>query len=374
MRHFRFVLSFALLASFPSASACNSPGDTTPPVADAGVADATSSEASPEDATARDSGAEDASAPSDSGAAEVAIRTDVKLAGFVHPLDLYVPPGATRVVVYLHGGGGSKEQGAEQLGLRVEARDGTVTYDKAWLAANRVAFVIPQGQAPNGQRGYTWSNHMMTSGVDDLAFVKALAASIRAGTLDVALPALSKVAVSGHSNGGIMANRIWCEAPTSFDAFISFAGPASVHLTAGADHACAPSVTKPYLGVVGDQDTVLQTGGNSEVATWAVVPALANTPGFLDPNVANEAFFHREMRVPATCGGIATAPSVNGKLTTYSDCGGKIQLVRVAGADHCLSGTLCTHVFGGTPGPSIERIFSRRMIDVLVEFFAAKAP
>jgi poly(3-hydroxybutyrate) depolymerase len=364
----RSVLSIALLAVFPFA--CSSTDEAAPSPADSGVADTTSPDAS---LPVPDASSTDGSTPTDSGPSEVVVQTDLKLAGFVHPIDVYAPPGATRVVVYLHGGGGSKEQGAEQLGLRTETK-GTVTYDKAWLLANRVAFVIPQGQAANGQLGTTWSNYLMTSGVDDMAFLTALAAAIRSGTLSTALPALSKVAVSGHSNGGIMANRVWCEGPTLFDAFVSFAGPASVHLAAGADHACAPSVTKPYLGYVGDQDVVLQTAGNTDVATWTIVPALANTDGFLDPNVVNEAFFHRDLRVPATCGGVAAAPTVSGKLTKFSDCAGKIQLVRVTGADHCLSGIVCTHVFGGTQGPSMERVVGRRMIDVLTEFFVAKVP
>lgn len=360
-----------LLSTF----ACSSADETVTP-ADASSLDGSTPEASSEDSGAVDGGLVDADATpsSDSSTADVVVRTDVKLTGFVHPIDLYVPSGATRVVVFLHGGGGSKTQGAEQLGLRTEAKDGTVTYDKAWLLANRIAFVIPQGQAPSGQRGYTWTNYVMTSGVDDMAFLTSLTTAIRSGSLDPSLPALTKVAVAGHSNGGMMTNRLWCEAPSLFDAFVSFAGPASVHLGVGADHTCAPSIPKPYLGYVGDQDTVLQTSGKSDVATWTVTPSLANTPGFVDPDIVNEAFFHRDVRVPKTCTGVAAAPATVGPLTTFSDCSGKIRLVRVQGADHCLSGTLCSYGFGSKSGPSIGQIVGRRVIDLLAEFFVAQVP
>ncbi len=374
MRFSRSFLPLATLLAL-SAFACSST-DETPTPRDASVLEGSTPDASAEDAGSVDGGAVDADATpsSDSSTSDVVVRTDVKLTGFVHPIDLYVPPGATRVVVFLHGGGGSKSQGAEQLGLRIEAKDGTVTYDKAWLSANRIAFVIPQGQAPNGQRGYTWTNYVMTSGVDDMAFLAALTAAIRGGSLDPSLPALTKVAVAGHSNGGMMTNRLWCEAPNLFDAFVSFAGPASVHLGVGADHACAPSVQKPYIGYVGDQDTVLQTSDKSDVATWTVTPTLANTPGFVDPDIVNEAFFHRDVRVPKTCAGVAAAPVTVGPLTTFSDCSGKIKLVRVQGADHCLSGALCSYGFGSKSGPSLGQVVGRRVIDLLAEFFVAQVP
>lgn len=363
-----------LLALSPIA--CSSTDDTPTPN-DASAVETSTPDTGAEDSGALDGGATldaDATPASDSSTSQVVVRTDVKLAGFVHPIDLYVPPGATRVVVFLHGGGGSKSQAAEQLGLRTEAKDGTVTYDSAWLSANHIAFVIPQGQAPNGQRGYTWTNYVMTSGVDDMAFMTALASAIRSGGLDPSLPALSKVAVAGHSNGGMMTNRLWCEAPSSFDAFVSFAGPASVHLGIGADHACAPSSTKPYIGYVGDQDTVLQTSGKSDVATWTVAPTLANTPGFVDPDLVNEAFFHRDVRVPKACAGAPSAPVTVGPLTTFSDCSGKIKLVRVQGADHCLSGALCTYGFGSKSGPSLGQVVGKRVADLLSEFFVSQVP
>lgn len=312
--------------------------------------------------------------PAASGIAELAeatvpltVKSNLTLNSFPHRIDLYIPANPKRVVVFLHGGGGTKEGGAENLGLRLVSGTGTA-YDTAWMAEHDVAFVFPQGQALAGTNGRTWNNHVMNSGVDDVAFLEALARAIRAGTLDPTLPATARIAVSGHSNGGMMTNRLWCEAPAAFDAFVSFAGPASVHLGEGADHACTPGVTRPYLGYIGGKDTVLQTEGNWLDSVWTVAPLLANTPGFVDPNLVNELTFHKTIRVPRTCAGTVHTP-VNGgggAWTTWSDCDGAIQLVRVTEADHCMSGDKCSHTFESETG--------RRMIDVLTGFFVAKAP
>ncbi len=275
--------------------------------------------------------------------------------------------GTGPAVVFLHGGGGSKEGGADQLGLGT-GTGGSTALDAAWLGSHDIVFVFPQGQAKSGTKGNTWNNYVMTSDVDDVAFLTALAGGLRTGSLDPAVPAVSHVTVSGHSNGGMMANRLWCEAPQAFDAYVAFAGPASVHLGASADHACAPSVARPFLAYVGGKDSVLRTDGNWTEPVWTIAPILAKTPGFVDPDVANELTFHTTVRVPKTCAGPVAAPttSPDGATTTWSDCGGQIQLVRVTEADHCMSGSKCTHTFESETG--------RRMIDVLTGFAASPAP
>ncbi len=361
------IVAFAL-AAFAIACSSSPTGDA----ADAAPSqDGATVDAAPVDGAAPlDAGPSADGGTADAGP-DVRILTDRKIAGFPHAFDIYTPRAPKRVVVFLHGGGGSKEGGGDQLGLRIEtgtAPNTTVTYDTAWLGAHDVAFVFPQGQAKGGTRGFTWSNYVMSSDVDDVAFLGALSSAIRGGTLDGSLPAIARIAVSGHSNGGMMTNRLWCEAPQAFDAFIAFAGPASVHLGVSGDHACAPTSQKPYLGYIGGKDTVLQTDGNWLQDVWTVAPTLANTPGFVDPNLVNELTFHKTVRVPKTCAGTVATPSIGngGATTTWNDCGGKTQLVRVTNADHCMSGSKCTHSFESDTG--------RRMIDVLTEFFAAQAP
>ncbi|HPH69284.1 MAG TPA: prolyl oligopeptidase family serine peptidase, partial [Kofleriaceae bacterium] len=182
-------------------------------------------------------------APGDGAPSSIVIRSNVKLGSHPQLMDIYGAAAPTRVVVFLHGGGGNKETIAEQLGLRV-LNGAMVATDAAWLIAHNVAFVFPQGQAHAGSNGFTWSNYVMTSDVDDVGFLNDLASAIRSGTLTPALAATARVAIAGHSNGGMMANRMWCEAPATFDAFVAFAGPASEELTKPT-HLCVPTVAKP---------------------------------------------------------------------------------------------------------------------------------
>ena len=55
----------------------------------------------------------------------------------------------------------------------------------------------------------------MSSGQDDVSFLRALVSHLR-GSLS-----LPRMYLTGHSNGGMMANRMWCETGDSlFDGFV----------------------------------------------------------------------------------------------------------------------------------------------------------
>lgn len=86
---------------------------------------------------------------------------------------------------------------------------------------------------------------------------------------------------------------------------------------------CRPTQPKPYLGLIGAADAVLQTIGNWSQQYWAVNPARSATPGFVDANLVNEEFFHRRIRVPLYCSGTVANPtlSADAKRTSWSDCG-----------------------------------------------------
>lgn len=307
-----------------------------------------------------DASTTDSSSSSDAGSSLVTAK-DLKVPGHSQPFDVYFPTNAKRVVVFLHGGLGKKEISPNQIGVTVDG-----TPDAAWLASKETAFVFPQGSAiSSAPAATTWSNYVMTSGQDDVAFLSALADAVRAGTLAPMIPAIARVYVAGHSNGGMMANRLWCEASTRFDGFAAFAGPASESLRAGASAPCAPSAAKPYLGVIGSADETIQTTGNWANPIWTVDPKLTSGPSFVDPDVVNEETFHREVRVPKVCAAAATAPVDAGTTTTWSDCADKVRLVRVNGADHCLKSTAaCASSLEGTLGKPLR--------DLLVGFFVSK--
>jgi polyhydroxybutyrate depolymerase len=335
-------------------------------------------------------------APLDASAAgseSILVLTNVALSGspesFPQAMDIYLPPRAARVVVFLHGGGGTKEGGASrEIGVRLDEPPAAKPVpDTAWLLEKRTAFVFPQGQAlATAPKATTWSNYVMSSGVDDLAFLKALASALRAGTLHQAVPAFSRLYLAGHSNGGMMAARTWCEAAATFDGYASLSGPASVQLALAADgggadkltgaHACQPQSPRPYIAVIGGADSIVQTA-DWNAATWSINPCLTQGTGgsIIDANLLNEEQFHHKVRVPAVCGDQPSAPvtAADGRTTTWSDCSGRVRLERVTHADHCVVAGLSPCVGGRALGNcthSLDAESGLRIRDVVVDFFS----
>lgn len=297
----------------------------------------------------------------------ISIKANQRINGFRNEIDMYVPSNAEVAVIFLHGGGGHKENFAYDLGIRNDpgtANSATSADGEAWLISKKVVAVFPQGRSQQGYNAWTWSNYVMDSGQDDVAFLQALATAIRT---DPTLPAISRIYLVGHSNGGMMANRIWCESPGTFDGYGALAGPPSVHLgpelpATGANHPCRPASVRPYIGVVGDADKVLQNTGNMGNKSWIINPVLHTNPvSWVDAvsAVLNEQIFHAR-RVAMRCAGVPGAATVNGQITTYSDCNDTVRTVVIAqavvngrpeGGDHCLrnlSGPCTTTLAGDT--------------------------
>ena len=254
------------------------------------------------------------------------------LPGFPHAIDIYESAGATSIVVFLHGASGTNYQGANGLGLN--SNSGPATMDSInweWLNAHHVLAVFPQGQnIPEAQGGTTWSNHTMTSGQDDVAFLKALSTSLKSTYH------LPKLFISGHSAGGSMTNRLWCEASEFFDGFIAFAGPASSFYQ-DPTTPCHPTIVRPYMGVIGSKDSIIRDS-DWEAAQWTITPTLASTPAFLNPVNIGEWVQHL-YRTNMMC---AEVPLSGDKTTEnnteiWSNCSGKVRILRILGSDHGLS-------------------------------------
>jgi polyhydroxybutyrate depolymerase len=255
------------------------------------------------------------------------------VAGYPHAVNIYRTAGATRAIVLLHGGGGDLNAVAYQVGLNSSATTTTAsTINWAWLDANKVTLVIPQGQHIASNPGATtWSNYAMTSGQDDKAFLQALAAKVRSDY------GLTDVTLMGHSMGGAMTNRMWCEANATFSRYVSLAGPASSTFNQTATP-CAPgSTAAPYMGVIGDADSVMQTAGVWEAATWTVNPVVvASSIEAWVNNVVIGEFHQQQARTTQVCAGTLSSSGYTtaGNVDTWSTCAGKLQLKRVHGADH----------------------------------------
>jgi len=248
-------------------------------------------------------------------------------------VDIYNTAGATRAIVLLHGGAGNKSAIAYQVGLNANASTTTFsTVNWTWLDTNKVMLVVPQGQHISSEpNATTWRNYAMNSGRDDKAFLQALAAKIRSEY------GIANITLMGHSMGGVMTNRMWCESAGTFNAYVSLAGPASSEFNKAATP-CAPgSAAKPYMGIIGDSDEVMQTAGVWEAATWTVNPVVVQASVTAwDNDVVIGEFHQQQARTSIVCSGtLASQDFVSaGNVDTWTTCAGKLVLKRVLGAEH----------------------------------------
>lgn len=299
----------------------------------------------------------------------VSTKSNQTIASHPHGIDMYYSSNADMAIIFLHGGGGAKESTAYNLGIKKDSS--TTSYEladgaDAWLKNNKVAMIFPQGQTLSGYSAWTWNNYVMNSGQDDISFLQDLVMAIKN---DSNFAGVKKIFLAGHSNGGMMANRMWCESPGTFDGYAALAGPPSLHLdptlsASATNHPCAPSVVKPYLSIVGDHDTVLATSGKMANKYWTLNPLvhIGNPPTFVDstPMLMNDVVFY-QTRTMLMCATSPAAAVVSGQLTTYEDCNGRLKQILVSqitsggspvGGDHCLTTAdfTCTTNLKGNSG------------------------
>jgi pimeloyl-ACP methyl ester carboxylesterase len=268
-----------------------------------------------------------------------------------HRFDIYRAQGADKAIVFLHGGSGSKEVMAYNMGIK--SNPGDSSYEVAngqILVDNNAMAVFPQGQAiPAAPNSYTWNNYAMVSGQDDLQFIRDLVEYLTTQY------GINKTYIVGHSMGGVMVNRIWCEAPELFDAFISVSAAPSEHFLDGGTP-CSPAEVKPFLSILGSQDAVLQNY-DWEAQTWTIDPLLSQTPAFINPVLIGDRYF-LPTRVTLRCNGTVQPGDAdaakNGPVTTWSYCGTSIRLIRIESAGHTME--------------SMELITGLSMIEVCFDF------
>ena len=241
--------------------------------------------------------------------------------------DIYRATNADKAIVFLHGGGGTKHNFAYELGINLSIDDSSYNVvNEQILFDNKAIAVFPQGETiAAAPAAYTWNNYVMDSGQDDIQFLRDLVSFIATQYH------VSKFYIVGHSNGGMMANRIWCEAPDLFEAYIAISGPPSEHFLAPAT-LCSPTQVKPYLGIVGAQDNVLQDY-DWEAQTWTINPSLTEgDPSFVDPILIGERYF-LPTRVMQRCGGTVNAGDADAitdsAVAKWSFCNNSIKLMRV---------------------------------------------
>lgn len=260
----------------------------------------------------------------------VFVLSDEVLPGFPHEFDIYGTVTADRAVVFLHGGGGRKSYSAYQLGIKEGISESDYTHiDEEWLSQNNILLIFPQGQSIEAAPlSTTWSNHVMDSGADDMAFLRELASHIRTNY------GVDYVAIAGHSNGGMMTNRVWCEDPSIFDAYISFAGPMAYYYVSHPEE-CPLQVIKPYMGMIGGNDTIIQTQDNWNDIMWEVNPNY-QTAAFVNPFLINEfdAYGARRSLRCGSIGGTDELRVLEGNNNAWLGCNNAMVLIKVETSDH----------------------------------------
>lgn len=246
------------------------------------------------------------------------MHADQSLQAHPHRFDVYLPNTQPhRVIVFLHGGLGKKESIAEKLGLRSENQ---IHQDE--INALGVAWVIPQGQAiqGNGLMVPTWSNRVMSSGVDDVLFLRDLSTWIGTHWNEVPL------VLSGHSNGGMMTHRIWCEAPELFSLYVAVSGPPSTSYDLAYEGSTPIECLggPPYWAMIGSED---RTIGVNDQAYWTLTTSNSDTYERLQDQVINEQRAHEFIRVPKVCGLTRRGEerALPG-ITQWSACRGRVLL------------------------------------------------
>ncbi len=307
--------------------------------------------------------------------ATTSLQTVTSIPGFSNQqIDIYDTSAATKAVVFLHGGDGTNYGMAHDLGLNSNngpPSNNSINWD--WLNSHQVLAVFPQGQAGKGTA--TWSNHVMDSGQDDVAFLQALATYIKNQY------GISNIYLVGHSNGGMMANRMWCESPTTFTAYIAISGPTSAfYLLGDPDYtgaSCSPQTFAPYYAIVGSADTVLDDATNAgtfQGNVWTIDPGyVANPAAWVNPSnpdLIGEWHQYSAIRSHQMCPGqpqpIFSDGQTAGNVTTWSTCGGQLKLQEVNGADHWIS----SNPFTGDTSNSLQTKAGTDLIDSAAQFIS----
>ncbi len=149
---------------------------------------------------------------------------------------------ADRLLVLLHGGGG-KPSGMINL-----ARDLPPLADKYG-----VVLVYPAGIGGHWNDGRADISETARANTDDIGFLRAIIAE------EGKQQNFVKVGVAGISNGGMMAQRVACEAPELVSLAVTIAANLSVELS----QQCNPKSATSVLFIVGVEDPIVPYKGGA---------------------------------------------------------------------------------------------------------------
>ena len=191
----------------------------------------------------------------------------------------------------------------------------------------------------------------MDSGQDDVSFLRALASHLRGSF------SLPRLYLTGHSNGGMMANRMWCETGDSlFDGFVSFDGPPSSwfannsstqHKSCAATSQASPP---PYLSVFAYNDSVVghtpEQHLDDELWQLSAVTRAISPYAFVNDAVLNDIFAFVQLRAPLRCGESPprTPSTRRDNVRVFSSCNGTAVVAAIKGAN---TDSTCPNIAAG---------------------------
>jgi polyhydroxybutyrate depolymerase len=222
--------------------------------------------------------------------------------GVTRSYDLFVPPQAGNrplpLVVVFHGGHGTPERIAETTQMHaLAAREGFVVAYPAAMEKDRI-----------------WNDGRATtaSDVDDVAFIDAMLADIRARhAIDA-----TRIFATGLSSGGMFTLRLACERASVFRAF----APVVANLPVDMVGRCRPSRPVPMLLIQGEEDPLMPFAGG-EVRSSALFRRGGGNV-ISSPDTAR--FFAR-------MNGCASTPVTERLPDTVPDDGTQVEVDRFAG-------------------------------------------
>jgi poly(3-hydroxybutyrate) depolymerase len=264
------------------------------------------------------------------------VLTDQAISGFPHLYDVFHPSSTTNGgMIFLHGGGGIKEKVENSLGASLELAE-----------RHSMLLAFPQGQSKQTCRSppckaYTWSNYVMDSGQDDVSFLRALVSHLRGSF------SLPRMYLTGHSNGGMMANRMWCETGDSlFDGFVSISGPPSSWFAknSGTEHKACEAASQfgsppPFLSIFAYTDSVVghtpEQHIDNELWPLSKITRLLSPFAFVNDALLNDIFAFVQLRAPLRCGESPprTPSTETDHLRVFSACSGTAAVAAIKGAN-----------------------------------------
>jgi len=249
--------------------------------------------------------------------AAISSQDSLLLNGQLRRYTIYSPDdnaGAARLPIFivLHGGLGN--------GYYVARQTGVMNY----VDRNKFIAVFPEGENAHWNDGRS----TMSSGPDDVAFLRELVSSI--AQKSVGDP--TRVFIAGISNGGMMAQRMACDAADVVTAI----GAVAANMPADLIHRCRPSRPVPVVLFNGTGDRIMPWSGGSIARS-----KIFDTPGGKVVSAMDTFDFWSQID---GCGqkAVDIVPATHVERHTSSDCqaGSKVMLYAIDRGGHGWPGSI----------------------------------